>query len=56
LDVRRSYPKGLRDHLMIRMGRLPLRCRGCSFRFFKRLAPNERLGRPDVSAEKAAVL
>jgi len=55
-DVRRSYPKGLIDRVMIRSGKSPLRCRGCEYRFYRKLAPNERLGRPDLSEEKDPVL
>jgi hypothetical protein len=53
VDVRRSYPKGLWDALMIRLGKPPLRCRGCTYRFYRRLEPDERLGRPDISAPPA---
>jgi hypothetical protein len=56
VDVRRSYPKGVLDFFMLRIGKAPLRCRGCSRRFYKKLAPNEKLGRPDVSLEKAPIL
>jgi hypothetical protein len=56
VDVRRSYPQGLRDAIMIRTGRPPLRCRGCNYRWYRRLRANERLGRPDVSREKAPIL
>jgi len=41
---------------MIRSGKSPLRCRGCEYRFYRKLAPNERLGRPDLSEEKDPVL
>jgi len=56
VDVRRSYAKGWRDALMIRIGKPPLRCRGCEFRFYKRLQPDEKLGRPDFSVERAPIL
>ena len=56
VDVRRSYPKGWRDTLMIRIGKPPLRCRGCEFRFYHRLEPDEKLGRPDFSVERAPIL
>ena len=49
VDVRRSYPKGMRDALMIWLEKPPLRCRGCCYRFYKRLLPDEKLGRPDPS-------
>jgi hypothetical protein len=41
---------------MIRMGKPPLKCRGCSHRFYRRVATDEKLGRPDVSTEKDAIL
>lgn len=41
---------------MIRSGKTPLRCRECTYRFYRRLAPHERLGRPDVSDEKDPVI
>ena len=56
VDVRRSYPKGWRDAFMIWLGKPPLRCRGCSFRYYKRLEPDEKLGRPDLSEERAPIL
>jgi hypothetical protein len=56
VDVRRSYPKGWRDAVMIHIGIRPLRCRECEHRFYKRLQPDEKLGRPDISMEKAPIL
>jgi hypothetical protein len=56
VDVRRSYPKGLRDSLMMRLGKPPLRCRGCTYRFYRRLAAGEKLGRPDSSLERAPII
>jgi hypothetical protein len=56
VDVRRSYPKGWRDAFMIRIGRPPLKCRGCNYRFYHRLEPDEKLGRPDFSVEKEPIL
>lgn len=56
VDVRRSYPKGWRDAFMIRMGKPPLKCRACNYRFFRRLQPDERLGRPDFSLEREPIL
>ena len=53
VDVRRSYPKGLLDSIMIRLGKPPLRCRGCTHRFYRRLSPGERLGRPDCSVRQS---
>jgi hypothetical protein len=41
---------------MIRLGKPPLKCRGCSFRFYRRLKPDEKLGRPDRSEERAPIL
>ena len=49
IDVRRSYPQGLRDAIMIRWGKPPLRCRGCTHRFYYKVKPDEKLGRPDPS-------
>jgi hypothetical protein len=56
LDVRRSYPAGWRDRLMIDFGLLPLRCRACGHRFYRRLRPGDKLGRPDVSTDRAPIL
>jgi hypothetical protein len=56
VDVRRSYPKGVRDALMIHLSKPPLRCRGCECRFYRRVMPGEKLGRPDLSAEKEPIL
>jgi hypothetical protein len=39
----------MRDALMIWLEKPPLRCRGCCYRFYKRLLPDEKLGRPDPS-------
>jgi hypothetical protein len=41
---------------MIHFGKPPLRCRGCDYRFYRRLAPDEKLGRPDFSEERAPIL
>jgi hypothetical protein len=41
---------------MIKLQKPPLRCRGCTFRFYRRLRPDEKLGRPDLSAERAPIL
>jgi hypothetical protein len=41
---------------MVRFGKQPLRCRGCTHRFFRRLLPNEKLGRPDFSVQKEPIL
>ena len=38
MDVRRSYPGGIRDDIMRAFGYAPLRCRGCQRRFFRRCA------------------
>jgi DNA-directed RNA polymerase subunit RPC12/RpoP len=46
-DVRRSYPGGLRDWLMGSLGRIPLRCRGCRYRFYRKLRPGDTLGIPE---------
>jgi hypothetical protein len=56
VDVRRSWPSGWRDQLMIRIGKPPLRCRACTHRFYRRMLPGEKLGRPDISMEKAPIL
>jgi hypothetical protein len=40
---------------MIRMEKPPVKCRGCEYRFYYRLRPDEKLGRPDVSLEKAPI-
>jgi DNA-directed RNA polymerase subunit RPC12/RpoP len=48
-DVRRSYPKGLIDAIMNARRRTPLRCRRCSYRFYRLLQPGEVLGIPDPS-------
>jgi hypothetical protein len=55
-DVRRSYPKGLIDRLMLWMGKTALRCRGCECRFYFKLTPDDRLGRPDLSEDKNPLL
>ena len=55
-DVRRSYPKGMIDRFMMGRGKTPLRCRGCEYRFYYRLSPDDRLGRPDLSEEKDPVI
>jgi hypothetical protein len=47
--VRRSYPKGLLDAFMSRLARVPLRCRRCSYRFYRKLSPGEALGLPESS-------
>jgi hypothetical protein len=41
---------------MIRVGKPPLRCRGCERRFYYRMQPDEKLGRPDLSEERAPIL
>jgi hypothetical protein len=41
---------------MIHLSKPPLRCRGCECRFYRRLMPGEKLGRPDLSAEKEPIL
>ena len=55
-DVRQSWPNGLRDRIMNRLGKLPLRCRRCEHRFYRRLQEGEKLGRPDVSEKKEPIL
>jgi hypothetical protein len=55
-DIRRSYPKGLLDAFMNSRGRLPLRCRRCSYRFYRKLAPGETLGLPETTgAEQSRI-
>jgi len=44
------------DRFMMGRGKTPLRCRGCEYRFYYRLLPDDRLGRPDLSEEKDPVL
>jgi hypothetical protein len=44
------------DRLMLRMGKTALRCRGCECRFYFKLTPDDRLGRPDLSEDKNPVL
>jgi hypothetical protein len=46
----------MRDTIMIRAGKPPVKCRGCNYRWYKRLLPHEKLGRPDVSMERAPIL
>jgi hypothetical protein len=41
---------------MIRIGKPPLKCRGCEYRFYYRVPPDEKLGRPDLSVEKEPIL
>lgn len=55
-DVRRSYPKGLLDKIMMKSGKTPLRCRRCEHRFYYALGRDDRLGRPDISDPRDAVL
>src|SRR5262245_36825265 len=50
-DVRRSYPDGVLDGIMIHFGRPPLRCRRCSYRFYLKLGPQDRLGLPDSPSQ-----
>jgi hypothetical protein len=49
--VRRSYPDGILDAIMIKMGRPPLRCRRCSHRFYWKLRPEDLLGLPDSPSQ-----
>ncbi len=56
IDVRRSWPKGLRDRIMIRFEKPPLRCRSCGRRFYRRIGPAETLGFPDPSPDRAPIL
>ena len=46
-DVRRSYPNGIRDIFMNRRGKIALRCRRCSYRYYYKLQPGEFLGLPE---------
>jgi hypothetical protein len=48
-DVRRSYPNGFRDAIMNTRGWTALRCRRCSYRFYRKLLPGEKLGLPEVT-------
>jgi hypothetical protein len=48
-DVRRSYPKGLLDAFMNVRGWTPLRCRRCTYRFYRKLAPGQTLGLPETT-------
>jgi hypothetical protein len=48
-DVRRSYPAGFLDWLMSSVGRIPLRCRGCRYRFYRKLYPGDTLGLPELA-------
>ena len=50
-DVRRSYPAGIKDLIMKQFGRSALRCRRCSYRFYMKLGPQDRLGLPDSPAQ-----
>jgi hypothetical protein len=54
-DVRRSYPKGLLDAWMARLGSTPLRCRRCSYRFYRKLLAGEVLGIPEISGAEPRV-
>jgi hypothetical protein len=50
-DLRRSYPDGIIDAIMIHLGRPPLRCRRCSYRFYWKLGPQDLLGLPDSPSQ-----
>ncbi len=50
-DVRRSYPDGIKDIVMGWFEKSALRCRRCSYRFYMRLGPQDRLGLPDSPSQ-----
>jgi transcriptional regulator NrdR family protein len=38
-DVRRSYSRGILDAFMVGFHKVPFRCRGCTHRFYRNIAP-----------------
>jgi len=43
-DVRRSLPRGPIDHIFMKLGKVPLRCRGCEHRFFRAVITESAAG------------
>ena len=54
LDVRRAYPKGVVTAIMSMRGYTALRCRRCSYRFYRKLLPGDVLGLPELPEDTPA--
>jgi DNA-directed RNA polymerase subunit RPC12/RpoP len=52
-DIRTSHRSTLLDFLMMQFDRMPLRCRGCSRRFHKRVMPEDLVEKSEPVPEDA---
>jgi DNA-directed RNA polymerase subunit RPC12/RpoP len=55
-DIRRSLPRGPIDAIFLRLGKKPLRCRACSYRFYRAIGETKPEEDPGESRTGAAAL